>query len=107
MTHVSVYEQTCHGVVQYRVMRDDGRLIFDRFQTDFESEQEAISAIRGEFRRKKLGRVSIRVRYMGGNQLPDGRERVREFDDTSPAPKSDEIDLVSFAKSLCMGPQGR
>ena len=81
MTHVSVYEQTCHGVVQYRVMRDDGRYIFDRIQTDFETLEEAVAAIRGEFRRKSLGPVSVRVCYMGRNQLPDGRTKTDVYND--------------------------
>ena len=106
MIHVSVYEQTCHGVVQYRVMRDDGYYIFDRIQTDFESLDDAVSAIRGEFRRKGLGRVSIRISYMGANQLPSGRVEVREYDDSTPAQLYDRLDMVSFATSLCMGPRG-
>lgn len=35
--------------------------------------------------------------------LEDGDEE----DDSIPAPKSEETDLVSFAKSLCLGPWGR
>ena len=81
MVHVSVYEQTCHGVVQYRVMRDDGLLVFDRIQTDFEREEEAVNAVRGEFRRKSLGAVSVRVCFMGGNQLPNGRTKTTVYDD--------------------------
>ena len=61
MTRVSVFEQECFGVIHYRVMRDDGRLIFDRHQTDFPSESEAVDAILGEFRRKQLGQVRVRV----------------------------------------------
>lgn len=79
---VSVYQQTCHGRVQYRVMRDDGQLIFDRHMTDFDSEDEALAALRGEFRRKRLGAVRVRVSYMGADQLPDGRERFVEFPDS-------------------------
>lgn len=82
LPNVSVYQQTCHGRVQYRVMRDDGHLIFDRHMTDFESEEWALTAIRGEFRRKRLGAVRVRVCYMGPNQLPDGRERFVEFEDS-------------------------
>lgn len=81
MVRVSVYEQTCHGVVQWRVMRDDGFCIFDRIQTDFESEEDAVSAIRGEFRRNRLGPVSVRVCYMGRDSLPDGRSKTTEYTD--------------------------
>lgn len=82
LTQVSVYEQTCHGRVQYRVMRDDGQRIFERIMTDFDTEDEALAAIQGEFRRKRLGAVRVRVRTMGPDQLPDGRERLVEFDDS-------------------------
>lgn len=84
-TQVSVYQQTCHGRVQYRVMRDDGQLIFDRHQTDFDNEDEALAAIRGEFRRKRLGAVRVRIREMApstGICFPGGRERFVEFADS-------------------------
>lgn len=54
MIKVSIYEQDLFGTVHWRVMRDDGRLIFDRFQTDFPSREEAVSACQGEFRRNHL-----------------------------------------------------
>jgi hypothetical protein len=59
-------------------------LIFDRIQTDFESEDEALAAIRGEFRRKRLGAVRVRVREMDhgtGICFPGGQERFVEFPD--------------------------
>ena len=61
MTTVSIYEQDLFGTIHWRVMRDDGRLIFDRHQTDFESEGDALAAIKGEFRRKQLGEVEIAI----------------------------------------------
>lgn len=60
-TIVSVYRQDCCGRIHYRVMRDDGQRIFERHMTDFESKDEAVSAIEGEFRRKKLGHPQIRI----------------------------------------------
>ena len=83
MTSVDLYEQTCHGVVQYRVMRTDGRLIFDRIQTDFGTEEDAVNAIRGEFRRKKLGPVRIQFHhlcYQTGRNKPTFS---KEYDDAS------------------------
>jgi len=61
---VRVYEQELFGTVHWRVIRDDGRLIFDRHQTDFPAQDEAIEAIRGEFRRKNLGEGKIVVQYL-------------------------------------------
>lgn len=82
---VSVYQQTCHGRVQYRVMRDGGQLIFGRHMTDFDSEAWALAAIQGEFRRKRLGPVRVRIREMDpstGICFPGGRERFVEFADS-------------------------
>lgn len=64
MIKVRVYEQELFGTVHWRVIRDDGRLIFDRHQTDFPAQDEAIEAIRGEFRRKNLGEGKIVVQYL-------------------------------------------
>lgn len=61
MIKVSVYEQELFGTVHWRVMRDDGRLIFDRHQTDFPSRDEAIQAIDGDACRNKLGAISVRT----------------------------------------------
>lgn len=58
-TTVSVYEQECHGRRHFRVMRDDGRLVMDCHQIDFESRDDANACIEGEFRRKKLGPVRV------------------------------------------------
>ena len=58
---ISIYEQECFGKTHYRVMRNDGLLIFDRHMTDFDSLADAEQAIEGEFRRKKLGGYSLRV----------------------------------------------
>ena len=61
MISISIYEQELFGTIHWRVMRDDGRLIFDRHQTDFPNRDEAIAAVRGTFRREKLGNGQIRV----------------------------------------------
>ncbi len=68
MTHITIYEQDCCGQKQFRVMRDDGGLIFGSIATDFATHKEAVSAILGEFRRKKLGAVHITSSSPG---LPD------------------------------------
>jgi hypothetical protein len=74
MTKVSIYEQEMFGKIHWRVMRDDGRLIFDRHQTDFESEADAVQAIEGEFRRKKLGAVEARIYHW--DRQANGRRNV-------------------------------
>jgi len=60
MISVNVYEQEMFGSTHFRVMRDDGRLIFGRHALDFQSREEASAAIRGEFRRNQLGAGQIR-----------------------------------------------
>ena len=67
MIRVSIYEQEMFGTVHWRVMRDDGRLIFDRFQTDFPSREEALSAVQGEFRRKHL-QGTVRIQSFSGTE---------------------------------------
>jgi hypothetical protein len=74
MSKVSVYEQELFGATHWRVMRDDGRLIFDRHQTDFPSEQEAIAAIAGEFRRKQLGPAQVSVHCI--DSQANGRRQI-------------------------------
>ena len=59
ITTVSIYEQECFGKTHFRVMRDDGRLVMDCHQIDFESRGDANLSIEGEFRRKKLGPVRV------------------------------------------------
>jgi len=44
-------------------MRDDGYLIFDSHQVDFDTEAEAIMAIRGEARRNKMGPCQVLIHY--------------------------------------------
>lgn len=61
MTNVTVYEQDCFGRIQYRAVRDDGCLLFGRHQTDFDTKDEALAAVLGEFRREKLGPVKVRL----------------------------------------------
>ena len=83
MICVSVYEQELFGKVHYRVVRDDGRLIFDRHQTDFESEADAVACIRGECRRNLLGPVRVTAyridRQANGRRQPFS---VTEYDDS-------------------------
>lgn len=74
MVNVSVYEQECWGVIHWRVMRDDGQLIFGRHQTDFPAEQEAVAAITGEFRRKQLGPAQVTIHMI--DQQAGGRRHV-------------------------------
>ncbi len=50
---ISVYEQTCHGRIQWRTMRDDGRSFLGLLQVDFHTYEDAIEAIEGEMRRTK------------------------------------------------------
>ena len=76
MLHVSIYEQECCGTVHYRVVRDDGRLIFDRLQTDFPERDEAISAVTSEFRRSKTG--PFEVHFWPIDRQANGR-RVRRL----------------------------
>jgi hypothetical protein len=59
MTNVTIYEQECFGQTHFRTVRDDGWLLFGRHQTDFPSQEEALSAVLGEFRREKLGPVKV------------------------------------------------
>ena len=61
MISVDIYEQDLHGRTHFRVMRADGRLIFDRQQTDFDSEQDAVSCLRGEPRRNHMGECRITI----------------------------------------------
>lgn len=74
MITVSVYEQEMFGQTHWRVMRDDGQLIFGRHQTDFPSREDASIAINGVFRREKLGAGQIRFftidRQCNGRRLP-------------------------------------
>jgi hypothetical protein len=74
MSKVSVYEQECCGAIHWRVMRDDGRLIFNSHMVDFPCEQEAIDAIAGEFRRKQLGPAQVSVHCI--DSQANGRRRV-------------------------------
>jgi hypothetical protein len=75
-TYVSVYEQEMFGATHWRVMRDDARLIFDRHQTDFPSEQEALAAIEGEFRRQQLGSATVTVFRI--DRQANGRRKVSD-----------------------------
>ena len=74
VTKVSIYEQEMFGATHWRVMRDDGRLIFDRHQTDFPSEDEAVQAIAGEFRRKQLGEVEATIHRI--DRQANGRRKI-------------------------------
>ncbi|MHC4867947.1 MAG: hypothetical protein ACYTEX_28075 [Planctomycetota bacterium] len=65
MTNVTIYEQECFGQTHFRTVRDDGWLLFGRHQTDFPSQEEALSAVLGEFRREKLGPVKVGNRGVG------------------------------------------
>jgi len=55
---VNVYEQDCHGKRQFRAMADR-ELLFDRHHTDFDSADEAISAITNDARRSGIPSVKI------------------------------------------------
>ena len=74
--NVTIYQQECHGQEHWRVVRDDGYRIFDRLQTDFPAEDEAIMAVRGEARRHKLEPVQIRICYMPQQGLGTARQRI-------------------------------
>lgn len=51
---VNIFEQECHGVMQYRVMRKDGQKFMGCIQIDFENEEEAIRLTLAELRRNGL-----------------------------------------------------
>lgn len=61
---VTIYQQDCWGVEQWRAMRDDGLLLFNRHQTDFPLESEAVEAVRSDFYRRQES-VIIKVWYRG------------------------------------------
>ena len=87
MTNVTIYEQECFGQTHFRTMRDDGRLLFGRHQVDFPSRDEALSAVVSEFRREKLGPVSV---YLVPLQRQSQRQPYKRIPlhDAPPPPKT-------------------
>ena len=72
---ITIYEQEVFGRVQYRTMRDDGRLLFDRIQTDFSSLEEAKNAIVNDFRRRQDGPLEVHLEPL--DRQANGRNRRR------------------------------
>ena len=72
---ITIYEQEVFGRVQFRSMRDDGRLLFDRTQTDFSSLEEAKNAIVSDFRRRQDG--PLEVYFIPIDRQANGRNRRR------------------------------
>ena len=74
--NISIYEQELFGRTQWRAMRDDGCLICGCHQLDFDSKDDALTAIRGEVRRNKLGPCKIRVHLI--DRQANGRRHIVE-----------------------------
>ena len=72
---VTIYEQSVYSQIHWRAMRDDACLLFGRHQTDFPSRDEAVAAVKADFRRRHDGPVEIHVEPL--DRQAGGRDRRR------------------------------